>query len=102
MKLVVNFEDKMLVLDGVGFHAGDRLSSPDANFRVIQWTGQGGWIEVYQGERIWLTEATDMSQYVQLFNQMAAEAQAVADAIAAADAAAVAAELAASQSNSGE
>lgn len=98
MKLTVNFEDRTLVLDGVAVVADQRLTPPNVNSRVIQWLGQSGWIEVYQGNRVWLSSETSVAPYVQLYNTLVAEAQAAQEARLAAELAA----RAEAQGNSGE
>lgn len=62
MKLTVIFEDNIIVIDGeaADFQPG-QISPKDPNHRVIQWKETHGWIEVYEGERIWL-EADDEDQ----------------------------------------
>lgn len=74
MKLSVNFEDSVVVCNGLGFSAKNRLQSPDANYRALQWMGENGWIEVYHGERIWLTSEADVQPYVDLHAQLGNEA----------------------------
>ena len=73
MKLTVNFVDKYVVKDGVPMFAGARLVNPDANYRVIQWLDTKGWIEVYEGERVWLDTDASLTSYVALYDQLKAE-----------------------------
>jgi hypothetical protein len=91
MKLSVIFEDKMIVVDGVSLKVDERLVAPDTNFRAVQWLGENGWIEVFQGDRIWLTNEADVVSYVTLFNTIVIEQQAAAEAWAQAERAAAAA-----------
>lgn len=91
MKLSVIFEDKMIVVDGVSLKVDERLVAPDPNFRAVQWLGENGWIEVFQGDRIWLTNEADVVNYVTLFNTIVIEQQAAAEAQAQAERAAAAA-----------
>jgi hypothetical protein len=91
MKLSVIFEDKMIVVDGVSLKVDERLVAPDPNFRAVQWLGENGWIEVFQGDRIWLTNEADVVSYVTLFNTIVIEQQAAAEAWAQAERAAAAA-----------
>ena len=92
MKLSVIFEDGTIVVDEVAIKAGDRLVAPDPNFRAVQWLGENGWVEVFQGDRIWLTNEADVVSYVTLFNTIVIERQAAAEAQAQAEAAARAAQ----------
>lgn len=65
MKLSVIFPDKYIVVDGVPMLA-PTLAPPDPNYRVIQWLGDKGWIELYEGERIWLDSDETLSAYFAL------------------------------------
>jgi hypothetical protein len=65
MELSVIFPDKYIVVDGVPMLAAT-LTSPDPNYRVIQWLGTKGWIELYEGERIWLDSDATLTGYFDL------------------------------------
>lgn len=99
MKLSVNFEDSYISKDGKSMSAKDRLPAVDPNYRVLQWVGTAGWIEVYDGERIWLSHEGAISLYVEIFDTLAAEEEARVQEVyaraAAAEAAIAAAEAAA-------
>lgn len=86
MKLTVNFVDKYVVMNGTPYFAGARLVNPDPNYLVIQWLETKGWIEVAEGERVWLDSDASLSTYVTLYNQLKAERDAeIAAILAAAD-----------------
>lgn len=55
MKVTVIFEDNVIVVDGnpATFPAG-YLVKADPNYRVLQWDGDSGYIEVHKGDRVWL------------------------------------------------
>lgn len=54
MKLSVVFEDGTIVKDGAS-KSGFAFDLVDPNWHALQWLGSEGWIEVKQGERIWLS-----------------------------------------------
>lgn len=88
MKVSVIFEDKTIVVDGVAVIAPSLLPS-DANHRALQWNNDRGFIEVHQGDRVWLTDIAVVQPYIDLHSQIIAEQ--IAAAKAAAEAAAKAA-----------
>lgn len=55
MKVTVIFEDNVIVVDGkpATFPVG-YLVKENPNYRVLQWGGENGYIEVHKGDRIWL------------------------------------------------
>ena len=65
MKTTVVFEDGVIIIDGDARH-GFTFTNIDPNWRVMQWQGDRGWIEVHRGERIWLDDATLIEPYQQI------------------------------------
>lgn len=63
MRITVVFEDDKANVDGdVRFGLG--ITPADPNWRVIQWYDDGhGIVEVYQGDRIWLTDFSVVQPY---------------------------------------
>lgn len=74
MQLSVIFPDKLIVLDG------DAVTDPDLapinpNHRVIQWDTETntGVIEVYQGERAWITNPAVVAPHIERHAQLKAQ-----------------------------
>jgi hypothetical protein len=67
MRVTVIFPDNCIGVDGVFYHL-DKVTPVDPNWRVIQWYGTYGNIEVYQGERIWLDNISIVQPYIDQWN----------------------------------
>ena len=76
MKTTVVFEDGVIIIDGDARH-GFTFTNIDPNWRVMQWQGDRGWIEVHHGERIWLDDATLFEPYQQMHEAAKASADMV-------------------------
>lgn len=87
MKLTVLFSDRTIVLDGDAYRNDKLVVRDDPNHRVIQWddrnsNGVGedgeklptgnGWIEVYQGDKIWLGDLRLVQKWVELHAEIKA------------------------------
>lgn len=66
MKVTVVFEDGVILVDNDA-KQGFTFSGQDENWRVIQWYGQNGWIEVYRGDRIWLDSIDVVQPYIDMW-----------------------------------
>ena len=67
MKATVIFEDGVIIVDGDVVHL-EPFSPADKNWRVIQWSGENGYIEVYEGERVWLSEPSILDPYLKAYS----------------------------------
>jgi hypothetical protein len=65
MKVSVVFEDGAIVVDKVA-QTGFDLSSVDPNWRALQWADNRGWIEVHNGERIWLKDLATVQPFIDM------------------------------------
>jgi len=66
MKVSVIFEDGVIVVDRVS--RAKFTFNVDANWRALQWDNNRGWIEVTQGERIWITDLAAVQPYIDMYN----------------------------------
>lgn len=67
MKVTVIFEDGVILVDRQA-KFGFTFPDADPNWRVIQWQDDHGWIEVHQGDRVWLDNDTLVQPYVEMWN----------------------------------
>ena len=65
MRVTVIFPDNTIGVDG-DFRSFASVNPDDPNWRVIQWYGTYGNIEVYQGEGIWLDKIDLLMQRMKL------------------------------------
>lgn len=68
MRVTVVFEDGVILLEGIA-KSGFTFTDIDENWRVIQWYGDHGWIEVYRGDRIWLSSIDLVQPFIDLYNK---------------------------------
>lgn len=65
MKATVVFEDGVILVDeNPKFNL---QFSQDPNWRVIQWQDDHGWIEVHQGDRLWLDTIDIVQPYIDMW-----------------------------------
>jgi len=69
MKVTVVFEDNKIMLDSIPKFGAD-FPPFDANWRVIQWRDDHGWIEVHTGERMWLSDIALVQPFISMWNAM--------------------------------
>lgn len=72
MKVSVLFEDSVIVKDGEAKHGFD-FSAVDPNWHALQWFGTEGWIEVKQGDRIWLDSIETVQPFIDMHEAMVIE-----------------------------
>lgn len=68
MVVTVIFEDDVILIDEEAKFGFD-FSEIDPNWRVIQWYGDHGWIEVHRGDRIWLSSIDLVQPFIDLYNK---------------------------------
>lgn len=67
MRITVAFEDAKINIDGYPkFEIV--LPEADPNWRVIQWYGDYGWVEVKVGDRIWVSDPDILLPYIAAYN----------------------------------
>jgi hypothetical protein len=74
VRVTVIFEDDMIGVEGVFYAIPCQPADP--NSRVIQWTGESGVIEVYQGDRVWLDDIGAVQPYLDAWRQRDAQIRA--------------------------
>lgn len=67
MRVTVIFEDSVIIVDNVAKRPFD-FSAVDPNWHALQWGGEEGWIEVKQGDRLWLDTDEKVVPFVTMFN----------------------------------
>lgn len=67
MKVTVIFEDGAIIVD-LKPKFEFVFKSIDPNWRVIQWQGDCGWVEVHHGDRLWITDPSFIQPYIDLWN----------------------------------
>lgn len=67
MRVTVVFEEGKINVDGVAKFGFD-LSSYDPNWRVLQWRGTSGWIELNQGGTEWLSDSELADSFKALYD----------------------------------
>lgn len=67
MKATVVFEDMKVSVDGNAKRL-ESMPSYDPNWRVIQWKDDRGWIEVISGDRIWLSDISVVTPFIDEYN----------------------------------
>ena len=67
MKVTAIFEDGSIIIDGVA-KSGFDFASIDTNWHALQWLGDVGWIEVKQGDRIWLDTDEKVQPFIAMYN----------------------------------
>lgn len=87
MKLSVLFSDRSITLNGEAYRNDELVLREDPNHRVIQWDDRNsngvdkdgnelptgnGWIEVYQDDKIWLTDRATVQKWVDLHAEIKA------------------------------
>ena len=70
MIVSVIFDDGAIVVDREA-RMGFDFSTVDSNWHALQWGGASGWIEVKQGDRIWLETDELVQPFVTMFNAAA-------------------------------
>ncbi len=65
MNVTIVFDDSTMLIDGEARQFA--LVPADPNWRVIQWRGNKGWIEVHSGDRIWLDSIDLVQPYIDLY-----------------------------------
>lgn len=71
MRFTVIFDDGALIKDSNAI-IGVELIRADPNHSVIQWYGDHGVIEVYEGDRIWLDSVEQVQPYIDLYDALSA------------------------------
>lgn len=66
MKVTVVFEDGVILVNNEPKF--NFQFSQEPNWRVIQWQDDHGWIEVHQGDRIWLDALDKVQPYIDMWN----------------------------------
>lgn len=66
MRVTVIFEDGTIVVNNSAIN-GFVFPDIDTNWRVIQWLDDCGWIEVFRGERIWLSDVQVVQPYIEMW-----------------------------------
>lgn len=65
MKISVLYSDRTIIVDGIGYR-DEALKREDPNHRVIQWDdrNKSGYIEVYTGDRVWLSDRRAVEHFI--------------------------------------
>jgi hypothetical protein len=66
MRVTVIFEDGVIIVDNTP-KSGFTFTGIDSNWRVIQWMGNNGWIEVHRGDRVWLTDISIAQPFIDMY-----------------------------------
>lgn len=67
MRATIIFEDMRVTVDGE-VKLLQSMPQHDPNWKVIQWHGDHGWIEVHSGDRIWLTDSKLLLPFISAYD----------------------------------